>query len=235
MDASKVVPEPMADGTTVIKLKPSFKDPPANSSSHSSQSPIHQQAQPSSEGPAGVAAPEGLEEAPKRVSDAGGNAEDQSQHQQHSAVTVNDEAGGNTQNGAAAGSRSVEDKSGAEELESPSQPTSPVTSSSLDAGLPKREFSLTDAVLGEQAPARQGGCWVPNKGDASNIFTLVVMVLGLVFSLTGADREVTKYTLAFGLFGFAGGVTNWLAVKMLFDRIPGLYGSGLLPTLLTGA
>lgn len=38
-----------------------------------------------------------------------------------------------------------------------------------------------------------------------------------------------KYLLSFGLFGFAGGFTNWLAVKMLFDRIPGLIGSGVIP------
>ena len=34
---------------------------------------------------------------------------------------------------------------------------------------------------------------------------------------------------AFGLFGFAGGITNWLAVKMLFDEVPGLIGSGVIP------
>ena len=38
-----------------------------------------------------------------------------------------------------------------------------------------------------------------------------------------------RYILAFGLFGFAGGITNWLAVKMLFDEIPGVYGSGIIP------
>ena len=37
-----------------------------------------------------------------------------------------------------------------------------------------------------------------------------------------------QYILAFGLFGFAGGITNWLAIKMLFDKIPGLYGSGII-------
>lgn len=38
-----------------------------------------------------------------------------------------------------------------------------------------------------------------------------------------------KYILSGGLFSFAGGMTNWLAVKMLFDRIPGLIGSGVIP------
>ncbi len=27
----------------------------------------------------------------------------------------------------------------------------------------------------------------------------------------------------------SGGFTNWLAIKMLFDRIPGIYGSGVIP------
>jgi len=32
-----------------------------------------------------------------------------------------------------------------------------------------------------------------------------------------------------GLFSLAGGVTNWLAVYMLFDKIPLIYGSGVVP------
>ncbi len=32
-----------------------------------------------------------------------------------------------------------------------------------------------------------------------------------------------------GLFGFSGGITNWLAVHMLFEKVPGLYGSGVIP------
>lgn len=32
-----------------------------------------------------------------------------------------------------------------------------------------------------------------------------------------------------GLFAFSGAVTNWLAVHMLFEKVPGLYGSGVIP------
>lgn len=35
--------------------------------------------------------------------------------------------------------------------------------------------------------------------------------------------------LSCGLFALSGGLTNWLAVKMLFDRVPGLVGSGVIP------
>ncbi len=38
-----------------------------------------------------------------------------------------------------------------------------------------------------------------------------------------------SWVLAMGLFGFAGGITNWLAVQMLFDRVCGLPGSGVIP------
>jgi len=32
------------------------------------------------------------------------------------------------------------------------------------------------------------------------------------------------------LFALSGAVTNWLAVYMLFEKIPGLYGSGVIPS-----
>lgn len=35
--------------------------------------------------------------------------------------------------------------------------------------------------------------------------------------------------LTIGLFALSGAVTNWLAVHMLFNKVPGLYGSGVVP------
>jgi uncharacterized membrane protein YheB (UPF0754 family) len=35
--------------------------------------------------------------------------------------------------------------------------------------------------------------------------------------------------LTAGLFAFSGAITNWLAVHMLFEKVPGLYGSGVIP------
>ena len=67
-----------------------------------------------------------------------------------------------------------------------------------------------------------------NKGDYSNLFTFVIMLVGIALSSTSTSA-FSKYILSLGLFGFAGGITNWLAVKMLFDRIPFLYGSGVIP------
>lgn len=37
------------------------------------------------------------------------------------------------------------------------------------------------------------------------------------------------YVLNTALFALSGGITNWLAVHMLFERIPGFYGSGVIP------
>jgi len=36
------------------------------------------------------------------------------------------------------------------------------------------------------------------------------------------------YIYSIGMFSFAGGITNWLAIKMIFRKIPLLYGSGVI-------
>ena len=82
----------------------------------------------------------------------------------------------------------------------------------------------------------------------SNCCTFTIMLIGLLFRLLAGSPEascgaggaisvpsptsmqtLSKYVLAGGLFGFAGGITNWLAVKMLFDRVCNLPGSGVIP------
>lgn len=35
--------------------------------------------------------------------------------------------------------------------------------------------------------------------------------------------------LSVGLFALSGAITNWLAIHMLFEKVPGLYGSGVIP------
>ena len=68
-----------------------------------------------------------------------------------------------------------------------------------------------------------------NKGALSNYLTFLIMVVGIVLCVLFPANLPAKYVLSLGLFGFAGGLTNWLAIKMLFDRIPGLIGSGVIP------
>ena len=84
---------------------------------------------------------------------------------------------------------------------------------------------------------RCGFCGGPcDKGDWANLATFTLMISGGLlryYGFAAPDRGVvgaaTRLGLAFGLFGFAGGITNALAVKMLFDRIPGMVGSGVIP------
>ncbi len=60
-----------------------------------------------------------------------------------------------------------------------------------------------------------------NKSIITNILALALLFLGYHF-----QNDVVLYA---GLFAFSGAITNWLAVHMLFEKIPGLYGSGVIP------
>ncbi|WP_411065688.1 DUF445 family protein [Vibrio rotiferianus] len=60
-----------------------------------------------------------------------------------------------------------------------------------------------------------------NKSLMTNILALALM---------GAGYHIQNDYLWFaGLFAFSGAITNWLAIHMLFEKIPGLYGSGVIP------
>lgn len=57
-----------------------------------------------------------------------------------------------------------------------------------------------------------------------------MQTLGLLTDSNKKHRgSAGAYILSFGLFGFSGGITNWLAVHMLFKRIPWVAGSGVIP------
>ncbi|MGR5177185.1 DUF445 domain-containing protein [Vibrio parahaemolyticus] len=60
-----------------------------------------------------------------------------------------------------------------------------------------------------------------NKSLITNITALAL--LGAGYQL---DNTIALYA---GLFAFSGAVTNWLAIHMLFEKVPGLYGSGVIP------
>lgn len=61
-----------------------------------------------------------------------------------------------------------------------------------------------------------------------NITPNVVAVLIICGSFLVAE-PLHSILLSIGLFALSGAVTNWLAVHMLFEKIPGLYGSGIIP------
>jgi len=60
-----------------------------------------------------------------------------------------------------------------------------------------------------------------NKSLLTNLLALIAFAAGLITD----DRVL----LTVGLFALSGALTNWLAVHMLFEKVPGLYGSGVIP------
>ena len=63
-----------------------------------------------------------------------------------------------------------------------------------------------------------------DKSFLTNFLALVVAVLG--FFVPGVAGELLLTT---GLYALSGAFTNWMAIYMLFDKVPGFYGSGVIP------
>jgi uncharacterized membrane protein YheB (UPF0754 family) len=61
-----------------------------------------------------------------------------------------------------------------------------------------------------------------NKSLITNIVSL--MLVGISFVIPTFSNEV----LTMGLYSFSGAITNWLAIHMLFEKVPFLYGSGII-------
>lgn len=55
-----------------------------------------------------------------------------------------------------------------------------------------------------------------------------LVALGLILVSLLLAEPWRTVILSTGLFALSGALTNWLAVHMLFERIPGLYGSGVI-------
>ncbi len=60
-----------------------------------------------------------------------------------------------------------------------------------------------------------------NKSSLTNLVAGLVLGLGLVL-----DNTILMWV---GLFALSGALTNWLAIHMLFEKVPGLIGSGVIP------
>jgi uncharacterized membrane protein YheB (UPF0754 family) len=63
-----------------------------------------------------------------------------------------------------------------------------------------------------------------NKGLMTNLVAILLIIIALFI-----DASTSKYFLYTGLFALSGAVTNQLAIHMLFERVPLLYGSGVIP------
>lgn len=58
--------------------------------------------------------------------------------------------------------------------------------------------------------------------------SVLTNLLALIFLLAGYTLQ-QDLILNIGLFAVAGALTNWIAIYMLFEKVPGLYGSGVIP------
>ncbi|GKT11281.1 MAG: hypothetical protein ISEC1_P0244 [Thiomicrorhabdus sp.] len=60
-----------------------------------------------------------------------------------------------------------------------------------------------------------------NKSILTNLIAATVLALGW-----GLKDDLL---MMIGLFALSGALTNWLAIHMLFEKVPGLIGSGVIP------
>ena len=61
-----------------------------------------------------------------------------------------------------------------------------------------------------------------NKSVLTNLTAVLITFIGL-FPIY---NEIIFFT---GLFALSGSITNWLAIYMLFDKVPFIFGSGVIP------
>ena len=67
-----------------------------------------------------------------------------------------------------------------------------------------------------------------DKSFVTNALSVMFCLVGLV--LPGFAGEAV---LTMGLYAFSGAITNWMAIYMLFEKVPGFYGSGVIPLRFT--
>src|SRR5574344_1674853 len=59
-----------------------------------------------------------------------------------------------------------------------------------------------------------------NRSDITNIITILIMAYGY--------SNNNNILFMIGIFAFSGAITNTLAIHMLFEKVPFLYGSGVI-------
>lgn len=64
-----------------------------------------------------------------------------------------------------------------------------------------------------------------NKSEVTNLLTVVIMAYGYINNI--------DVLFAIGLFALSGAITNTLAIHMLFEKVPFLYGSGVIENKFT--
>ena len=60
-----------------------------------------------------------------------------------------------------------------------------------------------------------------NKSFITNATAVAIIIIGYLFQ--------AAFIKSVGFFALSGAITNWLAIYMLFEKVPYLYGSGVIP------
>ena len=63
-----------------------------------------------------------------------------------------------------------------------------------------------------------------NKSLTTNIAALAIIAVSYL------SPKYNEIIYLVGLFALSGGITNWLAIHMLFEKVPFFYGSGVIPS-----
>ena len=61
-----------------------------------------------------------------------------------------------------------------------------------------------------------------NKSLITNLLSILIIILGYIY------QENYPFIIITGVFALSGSITNWIAIHMLFEKIPLLYGSGVI-------
>jgi len=61
-----------------------------------------------------------------------------------------------------------------------------------------------------------------NKSLITNLLAILIIIVGYL------NQEDYQFIIITGVFALSGSITNWLAIHMLFEKIPLLYGSGVI-------
>ncbi len=67
-----------------------------------------------------------------------------------------------------------------------------------------------------------------NKSSVTNLIAAAVIAAGYIIAAR-LDPVWGERIRSIGFFALSGALTNWLAIFMLFEKVPGLYGSGVIP------
>ena len=62
-----------------------------------------------------------------------------------------------------------------------------------------------------------------NKSVATNLVAIAIIILGFISPI------FPDLIISIGFFALSGAFTNWLAIYMLFEKVPYCYGSGVIP------